>query len=324
MKIIKKNEDIVAMNITGEHTVLKLKDNNITFESTEADKKDQESFLKLLDKYKLFANSLSGFMYEAPPRIKSGLKKDLFKLIKMSWNIRKLGKRNTREFMRIIGLNIADEVEDNLDNDILKGLISHEAILGSNLGPRSPGSVLHLMYKQAIQSGNLFTNTKIKTTNLLNSLENLLKEEKVEILLNTKVESLQIKNNKVLKVFLENGKELAAETIISNLDPKSTFFNLIGAQKLETDQIRRVKNYRQKGNVANVVISLENEPIIKKYKGDILNSTFVFSPSIKFLEHAFNDSKYNRNSKNPSIKFNITKKEEKFFIRCKYSVHPFF
>lgn len=323
LKIIEKDEDIVAMNLTGDHTVLNLKNNKINFKSTEADYKDQESFLKLLNKYKLFANSLSGFMYEAPPRIKSGLKKDLFKLIKMGWNIRKLGKKNTREFMRVIGLNIADEVEDNLDNDILKGLISHESVLGSNLGPRSPGSVLHLMYKQAIQSGNLFSNTKIKTTNLINTLENLLRERKVEILLNTKVKNLQITNNKVSKVMLENGKELFAETVISNLDPKSTFFNLIGAQTLETDQIRRVKNYRQKGNVANVLIALENEPIIKKYKGDILNSTFIFSPSIKFLEHAFNDSKYNRNSKNPSLKFNITKKEGKFFIRANIQYIPF-
>ena len=323
LRIIEKDEDIVAMNLTGDHTVLNLKNNKINFKSTEADFKDQESFLKLLNKYKLFANSLSGFMYEAPPRIKSGLKKDLFKLIKMGWNIRRLGKKNTREFMRVIGLNIADEVEDNLDNDILKGLISHESVLGSNLGPRSPGSVLHLMYKQAIQSGNLFSNTKIKTTNLINTLENLLRERKVEILLNTKVKNLQITNNKVSKVMLENGKELFAETVISNLDPKSTFFNLIGAQTLETDQIRRVKNYRQKGNVANVLIALENEPIIKKYKGDILNSTFIFSPSIKFLEHAFNDSKYNRNSKNPSLKFNITKKEEKFFIRANIQYIPF-
>ena len=130
------------------------------------------------------------------------LKKDLFKLIKMSWNIRKLGKKNTREFMRIIGLNIADEVEDNLNDDILKGLISHEAVLGSNLGPRSPGSVLHLMYKQAIQNGNLFTNRKIKVDNLLLSLENFLKEKNVEILLNTKVKNLEIINNKVSKVFL--------------------------------------------------------------------------------------------------------------------------
>ena len=323
LKIIEKDDDIVALNLTGDHTVLNLKNNKINFKSTEADYKDQESFLKLLNKYKLFANSLSGFMYEAPPRIKSGLKKDLFKLIKMGWNIRKLGKKNTREFMRVIGLNIADEVEDNLDNDILKGLISHESVLGSNLGPRSPGSVLHLMYKQAIQSGNLFSNTKIKTTNLINTLENLLRERKVEILLNTKVKNLQITNNKVSKVMLENGKELFAETVISNLDPKSTFFNLIGAQTLETDQIRRIKNYRQKGNVANVLITLENEPIIKKYKGDILNSTFIFSPSIKFLEHAFNDSKYYRNSKNPSLKFNITKKEEKFFIRANIQYIPF-
>ena len=323
LKIIDKNKDIVALNLNGNHTILGLEKDKIFFKSTDADSEDQKSFLTLLEKYKLFANSLSGFMYEAPPRIKSGLKKDLFKLIKMGWNIRKLGKKNTREFMRVIGLNIADEVEDNLNDNILKGLISHEAVLGTNLGPRSPGSVLHLMYKQAIQNGNLFTNTKIKTTNLINSLENLLKEKKVEILLDTKVKNLEIINNKISKVILENDKEIFAKTIISNLDPKSTFFNLIGAQKLETDEIRRVKNFRQKGNVANILITLENEPIIKKYKGDILNTTFIFSPSIRFLEHAFNDSKYNRNSKNPSIKLNIIKKEEKFFINANIQYIPF-
>lgn len=323
LNIIENNEDIVALNLTGGHTVLGLQKDKIYFKSTDADNEDQKSFLKLLDKYKLFAKSLSTFMYETPPRIKSGLKKDLFKLIKMGWNIRKLGKKNTREFMRVVGLNIADEVEDNLNDDILKGLISHEAVLGSNLGPRSPGSVLHLMYKQAIQSGNLFTNTKIETSNLINSLENLLKEKKVEILLDTKVKNLEITNNKVSKVILEDDKEIFAETIISNLDPKSTFFNLVNAQKLETDQIRRIKNFRQKGNVANVLITLENEPIIKKYKGNILNTTFIFCPSINFLEHAFNHSKYNRNSKNPSIKLNIIKKEEKFFIRANIQYIPF-
>jgi phytoene dehydrogenase-like protein len=162
LKIEENEQDIVALNLNDQHSVFSIKNEKISFKSTSADSEDQKSFLKLLDKYKLFANSLSNFMYESPPRIKSGLKKDFFKLIRMGWNIRKLGKKNTREFMRVIGLNIADEVEDNLNDDILKGLISHEAVLGSNLGPRSPGSVLHLLYKQAIQNGNLFTNRKIK------------------------------------------------------------------------------------------------------------------------------------------------------------------
>ena len=44
---------------------------------------------------------------------------------------------------------------------------------------------------------------KLKQTNLINSLENLLKEKKVEILLDTKVKNLEITNNKVSKVILE-------------------------------------------------------------------------------------------------------------------------
>ena len=323
LRIINNNSNIVAINLDGKHTVININSEKISFESTTADIEDQNSFIKLLNKYKLFANSLNSFLYEAPPRIKSGLKEDLFKLIKMGWNIRKLGKKNTREFMRVIGLNIADEVEDNLKDDILKGLICHEAVLGSNLGPRSPGSVLHLMYKQAIQNGNLFSNTKIEINNLLNSLKMFLKEKKVEILLNSKVKNIEVINNQVSKVILENGQEFNAKTIVSNLDPKSTFLGLVGPQKLETDQIRRVKNYRQKGNVANILIKLKNKPIIKNIDIDILNSTFIFSPSIKFLEHAFNDSKYDLNSKNPSIKFNIIKKEENYFVRANIQYIPF-
>jgi len=77
----------------------------------------------------------------------------------MGWKIRKLGKKKMREFLRVIGLNIADELEDNLSDNTLMGLLAHEAILGSNLGPRSPGSVLSLLYRQAIQNG-LFSSEK--------------------------------------------------------------------------------------------------------------------------------------------------------------------
>ena len=73
----------------------------------------------------------------------------------MGWKIRKLGKKNMRELLRVIGLNIADDLEDNLNSNNLMGLLSHEAVLGTNLGPRSPGSILTLLYKQAIND-NIF------------------------------------------------------------------------------------------------------------------------------------------------------------------------
>ena len=59
-----------------------------------------------------------------------------------------------------------------------------------------------------------------------------------------------------------SGIMILGRLVISNLDPRSTLFGLLGPQKLDTDQIRRVKNYRQKGNVANILIKLKNKPIV--------------------------------------------------------------
>ena len=53
-----------------------------------------------------------------------------------------MGKKDFNEFARMIGLNIADELEDNFENSLLQGLIAHDAVVGSNLGPRSPGSLI--------------------------------------------------------------------------------------------------------------------------------------------------------------------------------------
>ena len=56
----------------------------------------------------------------------------------------------------MIGLNIADELEDNFENTLLQGLIAHDAVLGSNLGPRSPGSLINLLYRMATHDNSIF------------------------------------------------------------------------------------------------------------------------------------------------------------------------
>ena len=152
----KKSSFITSLNDNFNHTVLEIDENeSIKFNQCEASLEDQNSFLKLVKKYNLFSKTLSSFMFNTPPRVKSGNKSDLFQLISMGWKVRKLGKKNMRELLRVIGLNIADDLEDNLTNDNLMGILCNEAVLGSNLGPRSPGSILTLLYSNAI-NGSIF------------------------------------------------------------------------------------------------------------------------------------------------------------------------
>jgi len=300
---IKDTDYIISLEDNQNHTILEDKNGKLSFVKTNADEDDQKTFLSIINNYKLFSKTLGSFMYQKPPRVKSGKRSDLFQLMSMGWKIRKLGKKNMRELLRVIGLNIADDLEDNLNNDNLKGLLSHESVLGSNLGPRSPGSILTLLYKQAIND-NIFNLKKIEVTNYINQLEDCCKKNTVEIIKSSQVKKIVTKNNSVTGIQLNNNEVIESKCVMSNADPKTTYLNLLGAEILDTDFIRRIKNFRNKGNVAKLELVLENEINIKNIDKKMYGK-FIYAPNIKYIEHAFNANKYNHYSKNPCLEFYV-------------------
>ena len=294
---------VVALHSDQQHTILQENDkNNINFIQSSANEENQKKFSSLINKYKLFASTLSNFMYEVPPRLKSGNSEDTWQLIKMGWKIRKLGKANMREFLRIVGLNIADELEDNLSDDTLMGLLAHESILGSNLGPRSPGSILSLLYRQAMQNG-LFTSEKYDFHQLIPSLEKNCINQGVDIKINASVKKIITTNNQATGVILKNEEKIDAGIIISNADPKTTYFDLLGTEPLDTDFIRRAKNIRTKGNIAKLSITLKDKPIIKNIEKEKMNAKFIYAPGINYIERSFNAIKYDKYNENLCFEF---------------------
>ena len=294
---------IISLEDNQNHTVLEDNSDKLSFIKTNADEDDQQNFLSIINNYKLFSKTLGSFMYQKPPRVKSGKRSDLLQLISMGWKIRKLGKKNMRELLRIIGLNIADDLEDNLNNNNLMGLLSHEAILGTNLGPRSPGSILTLLYKQAIND-NIFNLKKIEVGDYINQLEGCCNKNSVEIIKSSEVKKILTQNNSVTGIQLNNGENLESSCVVSNADPKTTYLNLLGAEILDTDFIRRTKNFRNKGNVAKLELVLENEIAINNIDKNMYGK-FIYAPNIKYIEHAFNKNKYNHFSENPCLEFYV-------------------
>jgi phytoene dehydrogenase-like protein len=300
---INHSNNIISLEDNQNHTILSDKNGKLSFVQTNADENDQKKFLSIINNYKLFSKTLGAFMFQKPPRVKSGKRTDLFQLISMGWKIRKLGKKNMRELLRVIGLNIADDLEDNLNSNSLMGLLSHEAVLGTNLGPRSPGSILTLLYKQAIND-NIFNLNKIEVAEYINQLEDCCNKNTVEIIKSSEVKKILTQNNSVTGVQLTNGEVFESKYVISNADPKTTYLNLLGAEILDTDFIRRTKNFRNKGNVAKLELTLENEININNIDKNMYGK-FIYAPSIKYIEHAFNANKYNKYSENPCIEFYV-------------------
>jgi len=95
------------------------------------------------------AQALRPVLDSVPPRLGTDAWADKCALLQLGWQIRRLGRHDMRELLRIGGMNVFDLLKDNFESPLLQGALAFDAILGSNFGPRSPGSVFTLLYRLA-------------------------------------------------------------------------------------------------------------------------------------------------------------------------------
>jgi phytoene dehydrogenase-like protein len=104
---------------------------------------------------------------------------------------------------------------------------------------------------------------------------------------------------KVTGVELTNGEQIAASTVVSNADPKTTILDLLGAEHVEATFARRISNYRTKGNAAKLHLALDDLPNFKGVTQSQLGERLLIAPTVEYVEQAFNHCKYGEFSVKP-------------------------
>ncbi len=123
----------------------------------------------------------------------------------------------------------------------------------------------------------------------------------VEIKTEAAVNNVIIKNNKAVGVALDNGDEFHSDIVISGLDPKQSFLNLVNENELPNEFVRDIKNFRIRGSSGKVNLALDGLPNFTCLPGDghHLRGAMSISPSYDYLENAYDDAKYGNFSKKP-------------------------
>ena len=102
---------------------------------------------------------------------------------------------------------------------------------------------------------------------------------------------------------LDNGDEFDAHIVVSGVDPKRTFLNLIDPSDLPDDFVQSVKNFRIRGSSGKVNLALDGLPNFTCLPGDgpHLNGAISISPDFDYIEKAYDDAKHGSFSKRPYI-----------------------
>jgi len=254
------------------------------------------------------ADVLKPFWLKTMPRIGSTSLADLMTFAHVGLNIRRIGKKDMREFMRIAALPARDLMDEYFDNDLLKATLSWDGLIGSKKAPRSPnGAVLAMLYRMAGESRGAHAIPAGGVNGLIKSLCASATSSGAEIrcaspvhriLVNGSAEGLVIKG-----VQLANGEQIEADRVISATDPKRTFLDLVGVEHLDIGFTNRIRRLRCDGYVAKLHLALNGLP---KFDGlEHADGRMVIAPDMDTIEFTYDHAKYGELPENPVVEIVI-------------------
>ena len=288
-----QNMQTTALAADGNHLQISgdsLQGANIS----DKDRQAMKEYRRFMGRFAAVINRLNE---RIPPRIGTRDRTDWTSLAKLALNIRMLGKDDMREFLRIAGINIYDVLQENFDNPLLKGALSMDGVLGTNLGPRSNNSVFCALHRMSGLQG--LATAKGGMGAVSEALANAARRHGADIRTSATVSHILMDGDRVAGVELHDGKQIAAATVISSADPKTTFLDLLGARNLEAGFVHKVKNIRMRGNAAKLHLALDGAPEFKGLNQKQLGDRLLIAPDMDYVEHAFNHSKYGDYSARP-------------------------
>jgi phytoene dehydrogenase-like protein len=207
-----------------------------------------------------------------------------------------------RDFLRVLLMNVADLLDEQLADDRLKGLLAFDAVLGGHLGPRSPTSLLGLLYRLAGEVGGA-SGAQIVPRGGMGAVIGVLRKaaEKAGAGIRTGATAARIlvERGRATGVALDTGELIRAWTVVSAINPASTFLDLVGARELDTGFVRKVRNIRMRGDVAKLHLALDGVPAFSGVREADLHGRLVIASSPDHVERAFNPAKYGEFSPEP-------------------------
>ena len=254
-----------------------------------------------------FSQILFKLADQSPPKIKDRQFDDYKTLFSAGRELNRLSKDEIRQFLRIVGMNIYDLVEESFSSDLLKAGVCFESILGTRLGPRAPNTVFNWLNRHAVmdQCENGLMQPRGGMGQLCIALKKSAQNNGAEIKLNSRVNSIQVENNHVAGVVLDNGEKIAAATVISNADINQTLLKMVGPGNLDTDIVRRVKHIPMQGATAKIHLALNRLPDSIANKIEKVNARIIYASDPDSIERASNAIKYKTYSDEPIFEITI-------------------
>jgi phytoene dehydrogenase-like protein len=247
-----------------------------------------------------------------PPDPTSLSPRDLMGLLKFGRHMRSLGGEKFHALHKLMTMSSADFLDEWFEFDPLKATKSASGIIGTFLGPRSPGTAYVLLHHYMGELDGVFRAwgfAKGGTGGVSEAIASAARALGAEIRCNAPVARVITRGGRAVGVALENGDEFHAKVVVSGLDPRRSFLQLLDRRELPADFVEAIERYKFRGSSGKVNLALSELPRFTCLEGNAPSraalrqaawrGAFSISPSLDYVERAYDDAKYGEFSRQP-------------------------
>ena len=241
-----------------------------------------------------------------PPDPTSRNPRDLLKLASILKRFRDLSPAARRDQLQLMTMSAVDFLDQWFETDVLKATMSASGIIGTFLGVRSPGTAYVLLHHYMGEIDGAYRSwgfAKGGTGAISNAIADAARHAGAEIRTSVSVGQIRTRGQRAVGVALDNGDELDADLVLSSLDPRTTFLRMLDARELPPEFADSVRRYRLRGSSGKVNLALDALPRFRCLPQGVrhLRGAISISPSVDYMERAYDDAKYGDYSRRPYI-----------------------
>ena len=290
----------------GGHLALYDNHDALRREISRHSKRDGEAYDRFVRDMMRHCRFIKPLLLREPPDPTSFKPRDIMELLYLGKHFHRLGEAQMYDTLRFWTMSCADLLDEYFESEIVKAHLAGSSIIGTALGPRSPGTAYVLLHHYM---GNIdgtvgawgFARGGMGA--VTSALAMSLRASGGVIRSDAAVKQILVRDGRAVGVALADGEELYAATVVSNLDVRRTFLETMQAGDLPDEFVRQVRSFKIRGSSGKLNMALDGLPVFPALpagapctRGDL-----HVTDTVEMLERAYDDWKEGRWSRAPYL-----------------------
>ena len=267
---------------------------------------DAEAYDRFVRDTQRHCRFIRPLLLRAPPDPTSFRARDLGELVWLGRHFHALGEAGMYDTLRFWTQSCADLLDEYFESEIVKAHLAGSSIIGTALGPCSPGSAYVLLhhYMGSIDGAvGAWGFARGGMGAVTQALAASLQASGGSVRSAAPVEEILVRDGRAIGVRLAGGEEIRARTVVSNMDVRRTFLDTVAPRHLPPEFLQQVRRFKMRGSSGKLNIALAGLPHFPAIPqgAPCLRGDVHVTDSIEMLERAYDDWKEGRWSAAPYL-----------------------